>query len=53
MLHLPLSRTGFLSVRDAIESLRQISDIKSRLDKQRLQKDIRDICSKVADLKDS
>ncbi|XP_038559570.1 protein FAM81B [Micropterus salmoides] len=43
---------GFLSVHDAIESLRQICDIKSRLDKEKLQKDIRHICSKVADLND-
>ncbi|XP_035514945.1 protein FAM81B [Morone saxatilis] len=43
---------GFLSVHDAIESLRQISDIKSRLDKEKLQKDIRHICSKVAELND-
>uniref|UniRef100_A0A8P4G763 Family with sequence similarity 81 member B n=1 Tax=Dicentrarchus labrax TaxID=13489 RepID=A0A8P4G763_DICLA len=43
---------GFLSVHDAIESLRQISDIKSRLDKEKLQKDIRHICSKVTELND-
>ncbi|XP_030273075.1 protein FAM81B isoform X2 [Sparus aurata] len=43
---------GFLSVHDAIESLRQIGDIKSHLDKKRLQKDIRDICGKVAELND-
>ncbi|KAI3372464.1 hypothetical protein L3Q82_022953 [Scortum barcoo] len=43
---------GFLSVHDAIESLRQIGDIKSRLDKEKLQKDIRHICSKVAELSD-
>ncbi|GAA6221027.1 protein FAM81B isoform X1 [Lates japonicus] len=43
---------GFLSVHDAIESLRQISDIKSRLEKQKLQKDIRHIRSKVAELND-
>lgn len=49
---LPLCWTGFLSVRDAIESLRQIGDIKSRLDKEKLQKDIRHICSKVAELND-
>ncbi|XP_030594185.1 protein FAM81B [Archocentrus centrarchus] len=42
---------GFLSVHDAIESLRQICDIKSRLDKEKLQKDIRHICSKVTELK--
>lgn len=44
--------TGFLSVHDAIESLRQIGDIKSRLDKEKLQKDIGHICSKVAELND-
>ncbi|XP_070761261.1 protein FAM81B [Enoplosus armatus] len=43
---------GFLSVHEAIESLGQIGDIKSRLDKQALQKDIRHICSKVAELND-
>ncbi|XP_044051201.1 protein FAM81B isoform X2 [Siniperca chuatsi] len=43
---------GFLSVHDAIESLRQIGNIKSRLDKEKLQKDIRHICSKVAELND-
>ncbi|XP_026199698.1 protein FAM81B [Anabas testudineus] len=43
---------GFLSVHDAIESLRQIGDIQSRLDKEKLQKDIRHICSKVAELSD-
>ncbi|XP_029018219.1 protein FAM81B [Betta splendens] len=43
---------GFLSVRDAIESLRQIGDIKSRLDNEKLQKDIRHICNKVAELSD-
>ncbi|XP_035854973.1 protein FAM81B [Sander lucioperca] len=43
---------GFLSVHDAIESLRQIGDIKSRLDKKKLQKDIRHIGSKVAELND-
>ncbi|KAM8759922.1 protein FAM81B isoform 1-T1 [Acanthopagrus schlegelii] len=43
---------GFLSVHDAIESLRQIGDIKSHLDKKRLEKDIRDICGKVAELND-
>ncbi|KAM9360646.1 protein FAM81B [Symphorus nematophorus] len=43
---------GFLSVHDAIESLRQISDIKSHLDKQKLQRDIRHICSKVAEPND-
>ncbi|XP_075961088.1 protein FAM81B [Anarhichas minor] len=32
---------GFLSVHGAIESLRQIGDIKSRLDTEKLQKDIR------------
>nr|XP_046243030.1 protein FAM81B [Scatophagus argus] len=43
---------GFLSVRDAIESLRQIGDIKSHLDRKQFQKDIRDICSKEAELND-
>ncbi|KAL7390934.1 hypothetical protein ABVT39_001545 [Epinephelus coioides] len=43
---------GFLSVHDAIESLRQIGDIKSRLDKEKLHKDIRQICSKEAELND-
>ncbi|XP_029294773.1 protein FAM81B [Cottoperca gobio] len=43
---------GFLSVHDAIESLRQIGDIKSRLDKKKLQKDIKHVCSKVAELND-
>ena len=50
---LPLFWTGFLSVHDAIESLRQIGDIKSCLDKEKLQKDIRLICSKVAELNES
>lgn len=49
--HLSLS-TGFLSVHDAIQSLRQIGDIKSHLDKEKLQKDIRHICCKVADSSD-
>ncbi|XP_008287088.1 protein FAM81B [Stegastes partitus] len=44
---------GFLSMCDAIESLRQISDIKSRLDKEKLQKDIRHISSKVTELNDA
>ncbi|XP_058491886.1 protein FAM81B [Solea solea] len=43
---------GFQSVYDAIESLRQISDVKSRLDKEKLQNEIRHICSKVADISD-
>ncbi|KAM7416513.1 hypothetical protein PAMA_018528 [Pampus argenteus] len=43
---------GFLSVHDAIESLRQIGDIKSCLDKEKLQKDIRHIGSKLAELND-
>ncbi|XP_029915121.1 protein FAM81B [Myripristis murdjan] len=38
---------GFKSVHDAIESLRQIGEIKSRLDKEKLEKDIRHIRSKV------
>ncbi|XP_068422652.1 protein FAM81B [Clinocottus analis] len=38
---------GFLAVHDAIDSLRQIGDIKSRLTKEKLQKDIRDVCSKL------
>ncbi|XP_070821077.1 protein FAM81B [Chaetodon trifascialis] len=44
---------GFLSVHDAIESLRQIGDIKSHLDKKKLQRDIKDICGKVAELNHS
>ncbi|XP_035021822.1 protein FAM81B [Hippoglossus stenolepis] len=44
---------GFRSVHDAMESLRQIGDIKSRLDKGELQKDIRHMCSKVAEISDS
>ncbi|XP_040010645.1 protein FAM81B [Xiphias gladius] len=43
---------GFLSVHGAIESLRQIGDIKSRLDNEKLQRDIRHICRKVAELSD-
>lgn len=43
-----LFSAGFLLVRDAIESLRQIGDTRSLLDKKRLQKDVRDICSKMA-----
>ncbi|TMS03615.1 Protein FAM81B, partial [Larimichthys crocea] len=43
---------GFLSVHDAIESLRQIADIKSHLDKKKLQRDISHICSKVEELND-
>ncbi|XP_035496103.1 protein FAM81B isoform X2 [Scophthalmus maximus] len=39
---------GFRSVHDAIESLRQIGDIKSRLDKEKLQQDTRHLGSKVA-----
>ncbi|KAK5910056.1 hypothetical protein CesoFtcFv8_003927 [Champsocephalus esox] len=35
---------GFLLVHDAIESLRQIGDIKSRFNKEKLQKDIRHVC---------
>ncbi|XP_028269735.1 protein FAM81B [Parambassis ranga] len=41
---------GFLSVHDAIESLQQISDIKSRLNEEKLQKHVRHICSKVTEL---
>ncbi|KAM3611642.1 uncharacterized protein V6R79_021973 [Siganus canaliculatus] len=44
---------AFLSVHDAIESLRQIADIKSHLHSKRLQKDIRDIYSQVAELNDA
>ncbi|KAG7489433.1 hypothetical protein JOB18_012127 [Solea senegalensis] len=47
-----ISQRGFQSVYDAIESLRQISDVKSRLDKEKLQNEIRHICSKVADISD-
>ncbi|XP_056276019.1 protein FAM81A [Pseudoliparis swirei] len=39
---------GFLAVHAAIKSLRQIGDIKSRLDKEKLQKDISDVCGKLA-----
>lgn len=38
---------GFLSVCDAIESLRQIGDTRSLLDKKKLQRDVKDICSKA------
>ncbi|XP_039477020.1 protein FAM81B [Oreochromis aureus] len=40
---------GFQSVHDAIESLSQICDIKSRLDKEKLEKDISYIRSKVTE----
>ncbi|KAK1892235.1 Protein FAM81B [Dissostichus eleginoides] len=50
--NLNYSMTGFLSVHDAIESLRQIGDIKSRLNKEKQQKDIRHVCTKVAELHD-
>lgn len=40
--------TGFLSVHGAMESLKQIGDIKSNLEKK-LQNDIRDTCSKAAE----
>ncbi|KAM4616823.1 protein FAM81B [Polymixia lowei] len=43
---------GFKSIHDAIESLRQIGDTKSRLDKDKLQKDIRHIRRKMAELGD-
>ncbi|KAF7670347.1 hypothetical protein LDENG_00010160 [Lucifuga dentata] len=43
---------GFKSVHDAIESVKQIGDIKSRLDKEKLQKDIKHIRSKVQQLSD-
>ncbi|KAF0033386.1 hypothetical protein F2P81_013452 [Scophthalmus maximus] len=39
---------GFRSVHDAIESLRQIGDIKSRLDKEKLQQDTRHLGSKIS-----
>lgn len=39
---------GFLFVRDSIKSVMQIGDIKSHLDKKRLQKDVKDICSRIA-----
>jgi len=53
MRHTPLHclllfGTGFLAVHAAIKSLRQIGDIKSRLDKEKLQKDISDVCGKLA-----
>ncbi|XP_041644572.1 protein FAM81B [Cheilinus undulatus] len=44
------SHKGFLSVHDAVESLRQIGDIKSQLNKKELQRDFRLNNSKVTDL---
>ncbi|XP_074526849.1 protein FAM81B [Halichoeres trimaculatus] len=43
---------GFLSVHDAIESLAQIGDIKSRLDKEKFQMDFRHKGSNVAEQDD-
>ncbi|TNN42821.1 Protein FAM81B [Liparis tanakae] len=40
--------TGFLAVHAAIKSLREICDIKSRLDKEKLQRDVSDVCGKPA-----
>ncbi|MBN3299989.1 FA81B protein, partial [Amia calva] len=45
-------RSGFQSLHDAIDSLRQINDTKSRLDKEKLQKDIKQIRRKIVELKD-
>ncbi|XP_029960021.1 protein FAM81B [Salarias fasciatus] len=42
--------TGFLSVHDAIESLRKICDIRSRLDKEKLQRDNRHLRPRVPEL---
>ncbi|CAJ1068543.1 protein FAM81B isoform X2 [Xyrichtys novacula] len=43
---------GFLSVHGTIESLKRIGDIKSRLDREQFQQDIKHIYSKVAELDD-
>ncbi|XP_036382712.1 protein FAM81B [Megalops cyprinoides] len=46
-------RSGFQSIHDAIDSLRQINDTKAQIDKGQLQKDIRQIRRKIVGLKDS
>ncbi|XP_046872337.1 protein FAM81B [Hypomesus transpacificus] len=46
-------QSGFKSIHDAIESLRQIVDTKARLDKDKLQKDIKQIHRKVVQLRDT
>uniref|UniRef100_A0A4W5PZL5 Family with sequence similarity 81 member B n=1 Tax=Hucho hucho TaxID=62062 RepID=A0A4W5PZL5_9TELE len=45
-------QSGFQSIHDAIDSLRQIGDTKARLDKEKLQKDIKQICRKMVELRD-
>ncbi|XP_055741992.1 protein FAM81B [Salvelinus fontinalis] len=45
-------QSGFQSTHDAIDSLRQIGDTKARLDKEKLQKDIKQIRRKMVELRD-
>ncbi|XP_041760047.1 protein FAM81B [Coregonus clupeaformis] len=45
-------QSGFQSIHDAIDSLRQIGDTKARLDKEKLQKDIKQIRRKMVELRD-
>ncbi|XP_029618024.1 protein FAM81B [Salmo trutta] len=45
-------QSGFQSIHDAIDSLRQIGDTKARLDKEKLQKDIKEIRRKMVELRD-
>nr|XP_046204513.1 protein FAM81B [Oncorhynchus gorbuscha] len=45
-------QSGFQSIHDAIGSLRQIGDTKARLDKEKLQKDIKQIRRKMVELRD-
>ncbi|XP_072289010.1 protein FAM81B [Eucyclogobius newberryi] len=44
---------GFRSVHDAIETLKEITDLESRLEKGNIQKQLSHICSKVAELSDA
>ncbi|XP_033828369.1 protein FAM81B [Periophthalmus magnuspinnatus] len=41
---------GFTSVHDAIETLKEVTDLKSRLEKGKIQKKLNHICEKVAKL---
>ncbi|XP_069043634.1 protein FAM81B [Lepisosteus oculatus] len=45
-------RSGFQSIHDALSSLKEINETKSRLDKEKLRKDIKQIQRKIVQLKD-
>ncbi|KAJ8380558.1 hypothetical protein SKAU_G00013360 [Synaphobranchus kaupii] len=45
-------RSGFQSIHDAVDSLRQIGDTKARIDKEQLQKDLKHIRRKMVALQD-